>query len=195
MVHIVGIDPAGAALAYYLKDEFEVKCYDMRKSLGTKPCAWAVPKSLERYIKIPKDVVLNEIYGQRTYLNNKLVSEDHQRTPLGYILNKPAFIKWLVDGTEIELGRYIKFNGSDPMIKTKEGGIVVIATGSMFQNKNKWKLLTYQYILENAKIEDDVLEFWFYTDFVGAIFGYSAGTQGKRWNRRIFKLRRIGTKA
>ncbi len=177
MIHIVGMGIAGASLAYYLKDEFKVRGYEMRKSLGTKPCAWAVPKSLEKYIEIPEESILNEIRGQRTYLNNELLSENYQRASRGYILNKPAFIKWLVNDIEVKLGKLIKFKGQEPMIKTKDEDVIVIATGSMFYNESRWRFLTYQYTLKDAKIEDDVLEIWFYTDFVGYIWVFPRGNK------------------
>ena len=170
MIHIVGLGSAGASLAYYLKDEFKVRGYEVRRSLGAKPCAWAVPKSLEKYIKIPKEVILNEVHGQRMYLNNELLSEDYQRVSQGYILNKPAFIKWLLNGVDVKLGKPIKFKGQEPELRTKDGDITVIATGSIFHNESKWKFLTYQYILKDAKIEDNVIEIRFYTDFVGYIW-------------------------
>ena len=170
MIHIVGVGPAGASLAYYLKDEFKVRGYEMRKSSGAKPCAWAVPRSLKKYIKIPEEAILNEIHGQKIYLNNELLGENYQRLPQGYILNKPAFIKWLLDGVDVKLGKPIKFKEQEPELRTRDGDIAVIATGSIFHNESKWKFLTYQYILKDAKIEDDVIEIRFYTDFVGYIW-------------------------
>ncbi len=37
MIHIVGVGPAGASLAYYLKDEFKVRGYEIGNHLEQNP--------------------------------------------------------------------------------------------------------------------------------------------------------------
>ena len=47
MIYIIGAGPAGASLAYFLKDEFDTKVYERGKNVGIKPCAWSIPKDLK----------------------------------------------------------------------------------------------------------------------------------------------------
>lgn len=175
MIHVIGAGSAGASLAYFLKDEFNVKIYEMKSDLGLKPCAWGVPKEIEEYIKIPKRVILNNIYKYKIYLDGELLVERSSKSPLGYIIDKREFLKWLLEGVDVEFSKYIRFRNRKPILNVRSDDIVVIATGYLFHRDRTWRMLTVQYTLSDINIDSTVMEMWFSSDIVGYLWIFPKG--------------------
>ncbi len=157
MIQIIGAGIAGASLAYYLKDDFDVIVYEARRDVGLKPCACGVLREVEEYLKIPKDVILNEIKRCEIYLDGSKIGEN-SADPLGYIIDKKALIKWLLEGVDVELRRKVK-----PEDLPK--GLKVVATGHYFHKSDK--MLALQYLVRNLEVESDVMKLFWTRDFVG----------------------------
>ncbi len=166
-IHIIGGGVAGCSLAYYLKDEFDVRVYEM-KEIGEKPCAWGVPKDIEKFVKIPDDYILNDIYGVNIYLDGEYFSRNRIRS---YIIDKPGFLRYLVKDVDVRK-ELIRFRNKKPVLKEEN---VVIATGNYFHRSNK--MLTVQYVVDGIEVED--MEVWFFSDLVGYIWVFPCGRLAK----------------
>ncbi|BEP18160.1 NAD(P)/FAD-dependent oxidoreductase [Pyrofollis japonicus] len=177
---VVGSGPAGASFAFYASNKgYKVIVYDIHEP-GSKPCGWAVPGSIEHFIKIPKEFILTEIKGFRIYLNNQLIKE-HSGGHWGYIINKPGFLKYLISSSEfirkpVRLREDLSPIGVDPREET------IIAVGSIgaygYIHKNGVEVINaVQRILELKEPLDDVntIEFWFDENLIGYYWVFPRG--------------------
>jgi len=157
MFQIIGAGIAGASLAYYLKNDFDVKVYEARRDVGLKPCACGVLREVEEFLKIPRDVILNDIKRCEIYLDGSKIRENSANS-IGYIIDKKALIERLLEGVEVELRRKVK-----PEDIPK--GLKVVATGHYFHKSDK--MLAIQYLVRNLELESDVMKLFWTKDFVG----------------------------
>ncbi len=161
-IKIVGAGPAGASLAYFLKDtEIDITVYEVGRKPGLKPCGWAVPALIEKIIPIPEDVILSVIYGHRVFINGRLVLEEEKASPWGYIIDKP---KWLSNLLK-ESGATLINRKSD----WRQGdGIKVVATGNAWEQAPKDRIRAVSIMMKDVSWPyDGKVEIWFDTSFIG----------------------------
>ncbi len=170
MIQIIGAGIAGASLAYYLKDDFDLKVYEARRDVGLKPCACGVLREVEEFLKIPKDVILNEIVRSEVFLNGKKIRED-RGNPLGYIVDKREFIRGLLEGVDVELGRRVKPE------ELPRDDVRVVAVGHQFHREDK--MLTVQYLVRYDDVEEDTLKMFWSGEFVGYFWLFPYGDLAK----------------
>lgn len=172
-VAIVGAGPAGLSLAWFLKGtKYTATVYEALDDVGKKPCAWGLMSGVESLLPITKDSIISEIKGFRIYLNDKLIHDVRGKQTLGYIINKPLFLKHLAERLNVE------FNSK--VIRKREGGKeeyylvngekinadkVVISNGH-YELPKEHTVPAIQYITD-YKIDPEVVEFYFYSDLLG----------------------------
>ncbi|MET1127932.1 MAG: NAD(P)/FAD-dependent oxidoreductase [Thermoproteota archaeon] len=169
-ITIVGAGPSGAALAYFLAQEgFDVTVYDGAPP-GFKACGWAVPKEVERYLKISDEHVLTKIKRFRVYLDGELAKEGYEST-WGYIIDKPSFLKSLLEQSDfrrmfVTLAKV--FEESRP---EKEEIQTVIATGSYtpppYRAQRDYITAVQKILKVKERVDTDTVEFWFDSNMVG----------------------------
>lgn len=102
-ISVIGAGPAGLSLAWFLKGtRHEVTVYEGLNDVGLKPCAWGLISGIENLIPISKEAIISEIKGFRIYLDDKLVHDIRTSNKLGYIINKPVFLKSLAEKIEVK---------------------------------------------------------------------------------------------
>lgn len=168
---VVGAGPAGAAFAYYASSSgYRVEVYEGSEP-GSKPCGWAVPVQIEKYVKVPGDTVLTEIRGFRVYLDGKLVHE-HYGSLWGYIIDKRLFITRLLEGSTL-YKRYVDIsNPYSPRIgssRLEARERVVLAPGLVgLPRAARETIMAVQQIFRTRDVvEEDVVEIWFDRELVG----------------------------
>ncbi|ABM79894.1 NAD(P)-binding protein [Hyperthermus butylicus] len=166
---IIGAGPAGAALARFLTDKgFRVKVYDIAPYPGFKPCGWAVPLQVEDYIDIPVDAILTEIRGFRVYVDGELAHEKYGKLQ-GYIIDKPAFLKHLLEGIPFER-RIVELTPElRPVKQLEEAKEIVVATGSVTPHRGiRDQIYAVQAIVRTSEPHDTtIMELWFDSSLVG----------------------------
>ena len=168
---VVGAGPAGAAFAHYASTRgYSVAVYE-GADFAAKPCGWAVPLQIEKYIKIPSDAILSEINGFRVYVDGKLVHESHDQH-WGYIVDKHKLIKSLLESATIhrryvDIASPIKPRIGSTLLQARER--VVLAPGLIgLPNIASETILAVQQIFRTSKIIDtDIIEIWFDRNLVG----------------------------
>lgn len=102
---IVGAGPAGAYLARLLADRgYAVRVYDVARRLGAKPCGWGVPYTVERLLRIPGEYVLSRVREYRVVVDWGFEVGLRARRTMGYIVDKPGLLGWLLEGVDARLG-------------------------------------------------------------------------------------------
>jgi len=174
---IVGAGPAGSSLAYYLSRQgFEVEVYESHQKPGNRPCAWGVPKQIERFIDIPKELVLNYIDVIDLYLNKKLLYSAEFKGEWGYVIDKPNWLKYLLDNSKAT----VKFRHPYDTKKLNsqnedEEHILVLANGRTGADEGSLKLNAIEYVLEVDSWPNNKIEFWFDSSFVGYTWVFPRG--------------------
>ncbi|BES80746.1 NAD(P)/FAD-dependent oxidoreductase [Pyrodictium abyssi] len=168
---VVGAGPAGAAFAYYASARgYSVEVYE-GADFAAKPCGWAVPLQIEKYIKILSDAILSEINGFRVYVDGQLVHESHGQR-WGYIVDKRLLIKSLLESATVHK-KYVDLTsptrprvGSMPLQARER---VVLAPGLVgLPNIASETILAVQQIFRTSRaIDTDVIEIWFDSNLVG----------------------------
>ena len=168
---VVGAGPAGAAFAYYATSEgYSVEVYE-GVNFASKPCGWAVPLQVERYIRVPNEVILTTINGFRIYIDGKLVHESSGQR-WGYILDKPKFIESLLENATVNR-RFVDI--SDPSRPRVKGEPlfarerVVLAPGlvGLPGYANDTILAVQQIFKTSEPMDTDIIEIWFDSNLVG----------------------------
>ncbi len=172
---VVGAGPAGAAFAYYASSKgYRVHVYDQYLP-GRKPCGWAVPSLVEKYLRIPSEAVLVEIKGYRVYLDGDLLFEE-RRPGWGWIVDKPRLLEALLEGVERVVYRKPvrlpysgppRLPGGDGVLEAREA--VVYAPGHAWPYSPGEKINAVQelYQVPSGLLEPGVVEVWFDSGMVG----------------------------
>ena len=96
---VIGAGPAGAAYAYFAaNNSYKIIVYDYTTP-GKKPCGWAVPIQVEKYLKIPHSTILTKIKSFSVYIDGELAHR-YEHGTWGYIIDKPLFLIELLEGIE-----------------------------------------------------------------------------------------------
>ena len=168
---VIGAGPAGAAFTYYASSRgYRVRVYDLHTP-GAKPCGWAVPLQIEKYIKIPREYILTEIRGFRIFLDEKMVREERGEL-WGYIVDKPGLLNYLIESAELvkkpivlnqsSLRPLRKNDYSDPRSTIiAVGGIGAPRLGTDYINA------VQQIVKVKKPIDTDIIEIWFDSNLVG----------------------------
>ncbi len=161
-VNIIGAGPAGASLAFYLKDSgYKVTIFNSQRKPGLKPCGWAVPASIKNLLPLPSDYIISRIRGHRVFIDDRLVMEEETDRDWGYIINKPAWLEYLIRESGA-IYRNESVRGKIPY------GTNVIATGVAWEKAPKERINAVQVLIDNIDWPyTDRVEVWFYTSFVG----------------------------
>uniref|UniRef100_A0A7J3ZJA9 NAD(P)/FAD-dependent oxidoreductase n=1 Tax=Fervidicoccus fontis TaxID=683846 RepID=A0A7J3ZJA9_9CREN len=181
-VHIIGAGPAGASLAFMLKGTtHEVFVYEASPALGSKACGWAVPAIVERVTFIPKEAILTEIRRVRVFLNGRELTEIETKSKWGYVLNKPLWLKILLEASRVELSRRITEEQIGYLTTNSDVDIVVIATGFYWSRSPRERINAVQYVIGNLKLSDvESVEFWFEQDNIGYYWVFPQGDTSLR---------------
>lgn len=163
-VAILGAGPAGAFLARLLSDKgYTVKVYDVSPRLAAKPCGWGVPYTVEKVYKIPGEAVLAEV-------NSFTVTVDWTYTlsaegRFGYIVDKPALLKSLLEGVDATLGRTAK-------PRELEGWLTIHARGHAYYPGRK--ALAVQ-VLARGPWREDVAAAYYFSGLLGYAWVFPLG--------------------
>lgn len=172
---VVGAGPAGAAFAYYASLKgYRVHVYEMTKP-GRKPCGWAVPSLVEKYLKIPSEAILQEIKGYRVYLDNTLLFHSEQ-PGWGWIVDKPKLLEILLEQVEekhyntplyLPLEGAPRRPGDTSPLKTRID--VVYAPGSAWPYSPSEKINAVQVLnkVPPGTVDEGIVEIWFDSRMVG----------------------------
>ncbi len=158
---VIGAGPAGAAYAYFAaNNSYKIIVYDYTTP-GKKPCGWAVPIQVEKYLKIPHSTILTKIKSFSVYIDGELAHR-YEHGTWGYIIDKPLFLKELLEGIEFEK-RHIDLKRNK--INAEK---IVVATGSATTKPKKEYLLAIQQIIKVRRdIDEEHIEVWFSSDMIG----------------------------
>lgn len=165
---IVGGGPAGLSLAYFLKgSKINATVYESLPQVGQKPCAWGVMKGIEEYIQIPREAVISEIKGFRIYLDGKLLYDIKGRETLGYIVNKPRFLRILGEKVDLRLNSKVVEKDGKVFVNGEEikADKVIYASGH-YSLKGEYTIPAIQYITD-YKIDPEIVEMYFFSDLLG----------------------------
>jgi len=177
---VVGAGPAGAAFTYYASSKgYRVKVYDLHIP-GTKPCGWAVPLQIKKYINIPGEYILTEIRGFKIFLDGKMVKEERGEL-WGYIVDKPGFLNYLIESAELVKKPTILDQSSlKPLRKDdyKDPHSTIIAVGSIGAPRlgTDYINAVQQIIRVQRSIDTDIIEIWFDSNLVGYYWVFPRGT-------------------
>lgn len=168
---VIGAGPAGAAFAYYATQKgYRVKVFDIHKP-GHKPCGWAIPVQIRRYISIPREFILTSIKGFRIFLDGRLVKEE-EGSLWGYIVDKPGFLRYLIEAADFSK-KPVKIDPHSlkPIDSASElsprstiiavGGIGAAKAGGEFINA------VQQIVRVREPLDTDTIEIWFDSKLVG----------------------------
>ncbi|MCY0874592.1 MAG: NAD(P)/FAD-dependent oxidoreductase [Acidianus infernus] len=165
---IVGGGPAGISLAYFLRgSKINATVYEGLSDVGLKPCAWGVMKGIEDYLPIPKEAIISEIKGFRIYLDGKLLYDIKGREILGYIINKPKFLRILGEKVDLRLNSKVVEKDGKILVNNKEieADKVIYANGH-YSFKGDYAIPAIQYITD-YKIDPEIVEMYFFSDLLG----------------------------
>ncbi|ARM75166.1 NAD(P)/FAD-dependent oxidoreductase [Acidianus manzaensis] len=175
-IAIVGGGPAGISLAYFLKGtKIDATVYESLDNVGLKPCAWGLMKGIENYIPIPKESIISEIKGFKIYLDGKLLYDVRKRENLGYIIDKPKFLRIL--GEQVDLQLKSKVQEVNRKEKDEEKNIIkindkeeefdkVIYANGHYSLSKDYTIPAIQYITD-YKIDPEIVEMYFFSDLLG----------------------------
>ncbi len=166
---IVGGGPAGLSLAYFLKGtKINATVYEGLSDVGLKPCAWGVMKGIEEYIQIPKESIISEIKGFKIYLDNKLLYDIRGREVLGYIVNKPKFLRIIGEKVDLKLNSKVVEKDGKILVNDKEVNAdkVIYANGHYSFKGRDYAIPAIQYITD-YKIDPEIVEMYFFSDLLG----------------------------
>jgi flavin-dependent dehydrogenase len=154
---IVGAGPSGAYLARLLSEEgTDVTVFEVNGRLASKPCGWGIPYSIDDFMKLPEETILEKIRGYEIFLENSLIHE-YKGDVLGYIVDKELLLKQLLEGANIV------HRGVDPR-KLIDCRLVVDARGHPVYKGRKALALQAE---ARANIERDRIKVFFFLDLVG----------------------------
>jgi len=103
---VLGAGPAGAFLARLLADRgYRVSVYDVAPGPAAKPCDWGLPYTVDRVLKVPSDHVIAKIREYRVTVDWGYELGLRQKGTMGYIVDKPGLISWLLEGVDVHWGR------------------------------------------------------------------------------------------
>jgi len=166
---VVGAGPAGLSLAWILKGtKYNVTVYEGLSDVGLKPCAWGLISGIEGIVPLSKEAIISEIKGFRIYLDDKLIHDIRTDRKLGYVINKPVFLRDIADKVYVKFntkvveknGEYFTQNG-----EKVEADKVIFANGHYSLPKDS-TIPAIQYITD-YQIDKEVVEFYFYSDLLG----------------------------
>lgn len=168
-IAIVGAGPAGLSMAYFLKGikRFETTVYESLPEPGIKPCAWGLITGIEDIIPIPKETIISEIKAFRIYLDNKLIFDIRTNNKLGYIIDKPLFLKRLSENVNTQFNSKVTQKNGKYFVNDKplEADKVIIANGHYSVDKSM-TIPAIQYITD-YEIDKETVEFYFYSGLLG----------------------------
>ncbi|BDB98925.1 FAD-dependent oxidoreductase [Saccharolobus caldissimus] len=168
-IAIIGAGPAGLSLAYFLKGlkNYEVTVYESMPEPGIKPCAWGLITGIEDILPIPKEAIISEIKNFRIYHNNKLIYDIRTNSKLGYIIDKPLFLKKLAEKLDVQFNSKVVSKNDKYFVNDKilEADKVIMATGHYSVDKSM-TIPAIQYITD-YEIDKEVVEFYFYSGLLG----------------------------
>ncbi len=180
-VYVVGAGPAGAAAAYFLSLKgYDVIVYDNSPYPGFKPCGWAVPLALEKTVRIPRHVVLNEIRGFRVYVDGEKAHEYHGKL-MGYIVDKPKLISYMLESATLTRKTVsIRWAGGNVLIRDcPREDVCIVATGSITPPSHAEFINAIQAEVRVDSVEDyiesDTIELWFEGSLVGYYWVFPRG--------------------
>jgi flavin-dependent dehydrogenase len=165
---VVGGGPAGLALAWFLKGtKYDVKVYEALDQPGRKPCAWGVMEGVEKMLPISKERIVSEIRGFKIYLNNKLIHDIRTNRTLGYIIDKPSMLRDVAEKVDVSYSSKVVVRDGKYFVNDKpiDADEVIFASGHYSLPKD-FTIPAIQY-LTNAKVDMEVVEFYFYSDLLG----------------------------
>jgi len=173
---IVGAGPAGASLAHYLsKYGIEAKVYEALSSPGRRPCAWGVPRQIEKFLPLRKEHVLNIIDSIDLYLDYRLLYTADFKGGWGYIIDKPNWLKGLLESSNAKVRYKRRVNLNDVSRLASDGAVVAIAVGRHASNAKDLKLNVVEYLMETSSWPSNKIEFWFDSAFVGYTWVFPRG--------------------
>ena len=164
----MGAGPAGLALAWFLKGtKYDVKVYEALDQPGRKPCAWGVMEGVEKMLPISKERIVSEIRGFKIYLNNKLIHDIRTNRTLGYIIDKPSMLRDVAEKVDVSYSSKVVVRDGKYFVNDKpiDADEVIFASGHYSLPKD-FTIPAIQY-LTNAKVDMEVVEFYFYSDLLG----------------------------
>ncbi len=171
-IHVVGAGPAGASLAYFLRDcNAKVVVYEVMQEPGLKPCGCGVPNLIREHIVLEDRFVINRVDGYRVFLNEEPAIEYWDKGA-GYIIDKKEWLKSLLEksGAEVHYG----FKGPAP--RPSPDSKLVIAMGHYWEHAPRERINSVSTIVSEANIRDPgIVEFWFDNKLLGYywVFPYS----------------------
>ncbi len=171
-IHVIGAGPAGASLAYFLRDcSVKVIVYEVMQEPGSKPCGCGVPNLVREHMVLENRFIINRVDGYRVFLNGEPTVEYWSREA-GYIINKKEWLKSLLEKSRAEV--HYCFKGSIP--KPNPQNKLVIAMGHYWEHAPQERVNTMSTIVSEANIRNpEIVEFWFNSTLLGYywVFPYS----------------------
>ena len=167
-IAIVGAGPAGLSLAWFLKGtKHNATVYEALDDVGKKPCAWGLISGIESLVPLSKESIISEIKGFRIYLNDKLIHDIRSRQTLGYIINKPLFLRNLAEKVDVKLNsKVVKKDGIYLVNGEKINADKIVIANGHYELPKDHTIPAIQY-LTDYKTDPEVVEFYFYSDLLG----------------------------
>ncbi|MCC6002777.1 MAG: NAD(P)/FAD-dependent oxidoreductase [Thermofilum sp.] len=154
---IVGAGPSGAYLARLLTDRgFRTAVYEVNSRLALKPCGWGIPYSIDDFMRLPGEVIVEKIRGYEIFLDGQPIHE-YCGEVLGYIVDKELLLRYLLEGIEVI------HRGVDPR-RLSGCWLVVDARGHAAYKGRKALALQAE---ARAEVERDRIKVYFFSDMVG----------------------------
>jgi flavin-dependent dehydrogenase len=123
-VAVVGAGPVGSTFARYIAEKgLNVAIFEKKKEVGVPlQCAGLLGIKIEEVNILPKEVVINEIYGACLYSPSNTMISMRKKEPLAYVLDRVAYDKFLAQ-LAVESGAELFLNHQITNVDTKNGEI------------------------------------------------------------------------
>jgi flavin-dependent dehydrogenase len=183
-IAIIGAGPAGANCAYWAsKEGHEVVLYEKNTDFALKPCGEGVFKEAFEYVPIKPEESkwsLSYIHRAEVYYKNKLLLETDTSPFDGYIINKRAFLRELV---EYAIDEGARFQKGSYFVEKDDFDLIIDAGGYVSTFARRKGIVYNNYKLapairgygKSSKIREDTLYFEVYNFGYSWIFPYGKG--------------------
>lgn len=179
---VIGAGPAGAAFAHLASEKgYRVLVLDQAPWPGFKACGWAVPRQIERTIRIPTEVILTEIKRFRVYLDGRPVQEGEEGL-WGFIIDKRSFLEYLVSNAELKTKTHVEISFKPrPRVvddkAPKPSLSYVLAPGSSGLSDTDL-IYAVQVIARTSRdVDPEMVELYFERSLVGYYWVFPRGTR------------------
>ncbi|MFH1424966.1 MAG: NAD(P)/FAD-dependent oxidoreductase [archaeon] len=156
-ISIVGAGPAGLYLAKQLKD-FDVEILEEHPKVGEPvQCTGILSKTIEQFVKIPEEIILNKIRGARLFSPSGEMIEVKQSEVKAYIVDRAKFDQHLAEDVDVKFNTRVSEIPKSDYVIGADGPSSEIARLAGFPPLED-VVVGVQYVIKNPGYDEDFVE-------------------------------------